>query len=693
VKPLSEEFEYAKFYFGQGLTVIPLRHRSKTPLVDSWTTLSPDELFNQLSSTRNINLGIRLDGLVVLDLEDAKIWDLFFTTSPQEIAKRTWVSRTGGGGYHVFMRGETKPFRVDGFAELRSGRGQYVVAPPSIHPETNQRYEWLSDVRQIEIAPLTPEAETRLRFKLENLRKYSSLINSLIKVWIPEHRHNLALSLAGVFRKLSLPKDEAELVVKAVCLLSSDGELNDRLRALEDTFNKPKENVIAWSGLKEEITSISHEVWDELIRIFPLIDEKDSEKTKKKLRYMTGGEVVDGKLIEVVEGPALLIWDGVSLEVKPEFETENEILKPYPHLPFALPRPPEIREDPSLWNETKAFIREYYDNPRDEKIYDVLTAAVAWSYFVHDVNVSTPYLCFLGPWRSGKTRALEVLSALCHKPMFVVDPSEASVFRMIETFKPTLLVDESQIVDSNVRALFAAGYRYGVKIPRVVDPEADGVDGIRFFDCFGLKIYASREQPPDDIFSRSIIIHCERNIRSTSKRIDEARALELRTRWFAQHLRMFGKIRVTYEEFQSDDGRLQELISPLIVMAETFGGPSAKQAVEAYGRLVEAEIASMESDTPEADIVQALVDITTERGDDAPEIIAVSEIVDKLNDGDPDGEWTPERVGRRMTALGFKKHRDRKQRGYVIDYGLLERLIRRYRIKADLSLEGLPVRR
>jgi hypothetical protein len=323
--------------------------------------------------------------------------------------------------------------------------------------------------------------------------------------------------------------------------------------------------------------------------------------------------------------------------------------------------------------DTREFIRAYFDH-LDPRVYDIMTAAVAWSYFYRDIGVSTPYILFLGPWRSGKTRALEVLESLSYKAVRVVDPSEASLFRSIELLRPTLLVDESQIVDQNVRAIMASGYRHGSKVMRVLDPEADGFDGIKFYETFAFVIYASREEPPSDILSRTVVVHCEKNLRPTLKRIDEARALDLRTRWLAQKLYYHGKIEVTFEEFESADGRLQELFSPLIVMARTFGGEEAAKAVESYGRSTEVELSAYESSTPEAELVEAVARIVEERGGDAPEIVYADELKAVLSD-----EWTPQRIGRRMAALGFRRHRGAGgKRGYIVDLGLLQRLKLRY---------------
>jgi len=463
---------YADFYNSKGLVVIPLAPKSKRAVIDGWPTLSREELFARIGAENNI--AIRLDGLTVLDIEDARLWELFFTAPVQEIARHTWVARTGGNGYHVYISKETRPFKVDSFAELRSGAGQYVVVPPSIHPDTGRPYEWVTNVREVEIGALGADGEKKLHTKLEALRKHSGLIRALVDVWIPEHRHNLALPLSGILKKSDIPLEEAEIVIKAVALLADDGELNDRLRALADTYSKSDDRLAGWSYLRGELAQIVGPAEAERILSLLPAAQQDEEKTgeekpKPRTRYCVGGEKIGDALVEVVmtdEDPALLLWDGEKFEVKPEVEINDKVLRPYPDLPFALPRAPsDVGEDPTLWNDTKKFIMEYFDSPADAKVYDVLVAAVAWSYFVQDVRGSTPYLLFLGPWRSGKTRALEVMAALCYKSTFLVDPSESSMFRMIEAFRPTLLIDESQVLDNNVRAVIAAGYRWGAKVP------------------------------------------------------------------------------------------------------------------------------------------------------------------------------------------------------------------------------------
>jgi hypothetical protein len=423
----------------------------------------------------------------------------------------------------------------------------------------------------------------------------------------------------------------------------------------------------------------------ELAKSLGLEVEKVSEKEKRRTKFTVGELLPDGRLIEVVEGPLLLVYKDGEIEVYESLEVDGVVYRPPPHIPFPLPGAPAgIGDDGSLWAETKAFISEHFFH-LDDDVYDVLTAAVAWSYFYRDVKASTPYILFLGPWRSGKSRGLEVMEALAYRAIRVVDPSEASLFRCVENFKPTLFIDESQIIDPAVRAVLASGYRYGSKVMRVVDPEAEGFDGIKFFNTYAFVIYASREEPPADIFSRTLTIHCEKNLAPVRKTIDSERAVELRTRWLAQRLRFHDKIKVGFDEFESDDSRLQEIVSPLKAMALFFGGPEAAEAVERYGRKVEKEIRAMESVGPEAEVLSVVVEILGEGPltNDSP-VVSVAEITRRLNDGGSPA-WKPEGVGKILSRLGFEKVRlgGRGLRGYRLDLDRLKRYALRYNIPTD----------
>jgi hypothetical protein len=653
---------------------IPLKPNSKEPKVVGWDSRVPEDLAREF--VEGDNVGLRIEPpLFVVDVDDRRLAALI-----EDDFSRTLTVVTRRGLHYYFLASDTYPEtnKKSRLIQLLA-KGCYVVKPPS--KVDGHEYKYLDP--NTPIAALDNKAIEKLQRILEALGKYEKLIREFVNVWTEGHRHNLSLWLNGALRKAGLERFEAAVVVKSICLLAGDGEIKDRLEALKTTYDKDIDEIAGWSRLESELESIvgveqSKRILSKLPR--PQKTEGYVEGPEKpRSRYIVGGEVLDCSLVEVVEGPRLLVYRDGKFEIRESLEVGGVILRPYPHLPFALPRAPaSLDVDPELWQDTKQFVSEYFDAP-DERVYDVIVAGISWSYFYREIRKSTPYLLFLGPWRSGKTRALEVFTALGYRALQVVDPSEASIFRIIEEFKPLLVIDEANVLDPNILAILAAAYRYGAVIPRVVDPDK-GLDGIRMFKVFSFVVYASREQPRDDIFSRSVTVFCEKAVRQTKKLIDEERAAALRTRWFAQRLRLYNQVRVTFAEFESEDGRMQELFSPLIVMSRLFGDPEAERNIVSYGREIEARVRSLETTSEEAEVVEAVVKAVEGRGPDAPEYLTNAEIMGNLN-----GEWEPRRLGRLMTRLGFRRIKlPGGVRGYIIDYRLLARLMRRYDVPTSV---------
>jgi hypothetical protein len=261
--------EWARIYYERGLVVLRLEPLTKECVIKGWQKLDREKLFGMIND--DCNIGLRLDGLVVEDFEIPELWSAIHPdVSPEELARHTWVSRTGGGGFHVFARGGAKPIKIDDWIELRSGSGQYVAAPPSIHPETLRAYEWISDVKVVDIIEATPAAIDLLRRKIMVLGEAKRFIESLIGVWVEGDRHDLALSIAGCLRKLGYSREEAEAVIGAIAGLAHDEELRDRLKAVETTFEKPLSEVLGFSGLRERLERIvGPERAMEIMRLLP----------------------------------------------------------------------------------------------------------------------------------------------------------------------------------------------------------------------------------------------------------------------------------------------------------------------------------------------------------------------------------------------------------------------------------------
>ncbi|MGA2927192.1 MAG: bifunctional DNA primase/polymerase [Solirubrobacteraceae bacterium] len=127
---------------------VPLAEHSKRPVPEDWLhwQATADSVQAWWRARPDSNVGIRCGaGLIVVDVDpqhdgDRALADLEQAHGP---LAPTLTVRTGGGGQHAYYRGprDLRTFLPAPGVEIRAA-GAMIVAPPSVHPHTGQRYEW-----------------------------------------------------------------------------------------------------------------------------------------------------------------------------------------------------------------------------------------------------------------------------------------------------------------------------------------------------------------------------------------------------------------------------------------------------------------------------------------------------------------------------------------------------------------------
>ena len=192
--------EALKYITGEGkcppLSIIPLKgkiplcpHGSKDATkdraqVESWWTKYPEA-----------NIGIvtgKDNGLLVIDVDQKPDQGKYGAESLRDLEKElgnlpeTWTALTGSGGYHYFfkypeghdIRNSASQLAPD--LDVRA-QGGYVVAPPSVHPETGREYCWEYDPVETELAELPDAWLQRLIQKKETTNKTFTLPERIAK--------------------------------------------------------------------------------------------------------------------------------------------------------------------------------------------------------------------------------------------------------------------------------------------------------------------------------------------------------------------------------------------------------------------------------------------------------------------------------------------------------------------------------
>ena len=357
-------------------------------------------------------------------------------------------------------------------------------------------------------------------------------------------------------------------------------------------------------------------------------------------------------------------------------------------------------EDPgeTLWEDVKVFVARHVDF-LDERLYDVVTAWIFVSWIPEAFN-AVAYLWILGPKESGKTRLLEVLQHLCYRAMLAAHISEAALFRSVEAYHPTLLLDEAseaynRETAGTIQSLLNSGYRKGQYVVRVGGIES-GEPKLELFDTYGPKALAGLGGYKETLESRSILVPMEKNVRPVEFALDKGEARRLRSRLLMWRFRRLCDLSDGSDSSDSPqgkvpkglefcDGRFAELYTPLVAVAN-----DGETSILAYAR--DAFEASMDEERTsiEAQILSSILETKPhlESGK-----FSASSVAEKFNEGRPDREkWRVESIGRVIKRLGFKAKRlTGGTRGYLYDEERVTRLAKRYSLPPrEPSLQSLP---
>jgi len=115
--------------------------------------------------------------------------------------------------------------------------------------------------------------------------------------------------------------------------------------------------------------------------------------------------------------------------------------------------------------------------------------------------------------RCGKTTLLMLLNFLCCRPIRVASLTASAMFRTIETYKPTLLIDEADSFlndKEELRGVINEGHTKGGGVIRTI--ETSKTHSVRFFSCFCPCAIAGIGKVTDTIADRSILVPMRRKL-------------------------------------------------------------------------------------------------------------------------------------------------------------------------------------
>jgi len=337
--------------------------------------------------------------------------------------------------------------------------------------------------------------------------------------------------------------------------------------------------------------------------------------------------------------------------------------------------------------EIKEFIHTYLELPADFEEIASLYVLLTW---VYEFAPSIPYLRVIGDWGTGKTRFLQVVGAICFRPIFASGATTpAPIFRILEKFRGTLVLDEADFKDSSawmeMVKLLNNGYRPGMPVLRA-DKE-NGKWYPRSYQVFGPKLISTRFNFKDEALeSRCLTSEMLPLTRDDIPRIlppsFDTEVADLRSKLLT--FRLGNLFRLKGRTFGNEllepnlQPRLQEILIPLKAMLN--GDGSMVEALAGFVHRLQDSLFSRKQESTTGRVLAALIELHN----DGEELSSKS-IAEKINE-DPEAQSiTSEKVGWLTRQLGFRKEKDGSSRRRVIcwDDDLINRLTKQYGITFD----------
>lgn len=212
-----------------------------------------------------------------------------------------------------------------------------------------------------------------------------------------------------------------------------------------------------------------------------------------------------------------------------------------------------------------------------------------WVLFAHTFNLwsTSPRLAFLskGPG-AGKTTALSSLAQVVPKPLPTVNMSSPALFRVVEKFQPTLLIDEADTFmegNEEMRGILNSGHTRDTAYvwrchPETLEPER--------FSTWGPIAIAKIGTLPKTLETRSIVIPMRKKQRGeVVERLlpgafrSQDRLCAMAARWAQDNQEELSDLDVDFPH-ELDD-RTCDNWRPLLTIANRIGGPFRKRALVA----------------------------------------------------------------------------------------------------------------
>ena len=230
------------------------------------------------------------------------------------------------------------------------------------------------------------------------------------------------------------------------------------------------------------------------------------------------------------------------------------------------------------FTEVVALLLHAFEHAVEFPRHELRSLLVVWALgtYFHPLFLSFPRLALSGEKESGKSKVLGVLAATAWNALLMVTPTPAVMFRLVDAFRPTLLLDEMEGLSrddaSVILAILNSGYKAGGMVPRC---EGERTKSVELYDVYAPAALAAIRSMNTVTEDRAIPVTMQRGSDAgrLNIEVDPTNPLfgRIRSGCYRLLLGRWRTVQATYPTVTLPSwlkGRARELWRPLLVIAE-----------------------------------------------------------------------------------------------------------------------------
>ena len=230
--------------------------------------------------------------------------------------------------------------------------------------------------------------------------------------------------------------------------------------------------------------------------------------------------------------------------------------------------------------------RRLLEYPRPE--YAAALAAWAVASYFFPAFLAFPRLNLTGERESGKSKVLGFLKATTFNALLLLNPTPPVLFRLVQEFRPTLLLDEMESIDDDTQkailSILNAGYKAGGTVARC---EGEKIRRVESFNVYSPAVFASirglNATTEDRCISFTMQQGADRQRINTE--LDPAAPVfgQIRAACYRLLLTHWKDIPVTAQSIKFPDwlnGRARELWKPLLTITTLADSENSQNSLE-----------------------------------------------------------------------------------------------------------------